>query len=758
MRARPQVLYTMFQDVAPIIRVVGFAIENYKMLYSEKIGLKRTDPTRWRLKTDELGRETWHYLSEAESAQSPQSNYVKHLLKVDGFPTPKPETITSPLQAAEKGADFFQLLQEPCGIFPCQYKGPMFITPGVVIANYFTKTEIPEPFRIELSRFLVNYAHPVDGGWGLHTEDKSTAFGTTMNYVVLRLLGMDADHPVLVKARKTLHRLGGALVNPHWGKSFLALLSLYEWEGVNPTPPEMWMLPYEFPIHPGRWWVHTRAIYLPLSYLAANRIQRELDPLLKAIRSEIYVQPYETIDFSKHRNTVCGVDLYYPHTKVLDVANYIIAKYEKYIRPNWLLKKTNERVYELIQKDCYNTDYLTIAPLSFAFDMMTCYVHEGPKSHAFSRYVDRMNDSIFHGPEGMTAMGTNGVQVWDVAFMIQYLFMAGLAEKPKFHDMIRRGFMFLVRSQFDSECAEGSFRDKRKGGWPFSTKTQGYTVSDCTAEALKAIIMVKNHPTFADMKDKIPDENLYMAIDLLLRLQNRASIEPGSFAAYEVIRATPLLEKLNPAEVFNNIMVEYPYVECTDSVVLGLTYFAKYYPDYKTDQVKFAIENAVKYIVSAQNPDGSWYGCWGVCFTYASMFALEAFYTVGQSYNTSKSVKLGCEFLISRQREDGGWGESMKSCETHTYVNSEKSLVVQTAWALIGLILADYPDQKPIEKGIKLLMDRQLPTGEWKFESAEGVFNHSCAIEYPSYRFLFPIKALGLYEKRYKAGLTKLYD
>ena len=73
---------------------------------------------------------------------------------------------------------------------------------------------------------------------------------------------------------------------------------------------------------------------------------------------------------------------------------------------------------------------------------------------------------------------------------------------------------------------------------------------------------------------------------------------------------------------------------------------------------------------------------------------------------------------------------------------------MQTAWALIGLILADYPDDEPIWKGIQLLMDRQLPTGEWSFEDVEGVFNHSCAIEYPSYRFLFPIKALGLYVKR----------
>ena len=33
-------------------------------------------------------------------------------------------------------------------------------------------------------------------------------FGTGLNYVALRILGIDAEHPVCVKARATLHKLG----------------------------------------------------------------------------------------------------------------------------------------------------------------------------------------------------------------------------------------------------------------------------------------------------------------------------------------------------------------------------------------------------------------------------------------------------------------------------------------------------------------------------------------------------------------------
>lgn len=77
------------------------------------------------------------------------------------------------------------------------------------------------------------------------------------------------------------------------------------------------------------------------------------------------------------------------------------------------------------------------------------------------------------------------------------------------------------------------------------------------------------------------------------------------------------------------------------------------------------------------------------------------------------------------------------------------SQVVMTAWAVITLIKADYPDIEPIRKGIKLIMDRQQPNGEWKQEAIEGVFNKSCMISYPNYKFTFTMKALGMFATKY---------
>ena len=86
--------------------------------------------------------------------------------------------------------------------------------------------------------------------------------GTALNYVALRLLGVSAEHPVIVQARATLHKLGGqdrlvtyklcppiqflggAAASAAWGKFWLSVLNVYDWEGNSPIPPELWYVKY----------------------------------------------------------------------------------------------------------------------------------------------------------------------------------------------------------------------------------------------------------------------------------------------------------------------------------------------------------------------------------------------------------------------------------------------------------------------------------------------------------------------------------
>lgn len=146
----------------------------------------------------------------------------------------------TPLHSAQNAITYFSQLQLPPGNWGCEYGGPLFLLPGLVIAWYVTKTPVPEYISIEIRRYLFARQNPVDGGWGLHIEGESSVFGTAMNYVTLRLLGASEEDSRIIHARGKLHQLGGAVNGPHWAKFWLSVLGCMEPEAVNPVPPDLW--------------------------------------------------------------------------------------------------------------------------------------------------------------------------------------------------------------------------------------------------------------------------------------------------------------------------------------------------------------------------------------------------------------------------------------------------------------------------------------------------------------------------------------
>ncbi|KAH7318251.1 squalene/oxidosqualene cyclase [Stachybotrys elegans] len=705
-----------------------------------------TDRTRWRMKDDD-GAHTWHYLEDDEAAKEwPQSYADKYFLNLPRE-TPTLPTPQSALDAARNGLTFFERLQLPAGHWGCEYGGPMFLLPTSVFAWYATRTPIPAPYATEIKNYLLARAHPEDGGWGLHIEGESTAFGTSTNYAVLRIVGVEPDHPAMVKARATLHRLGGATHSPHWAKFWYAVLGIADWDLVNPIPPEAWLLPDWLPVSPWRWWVHIRQVFLPMSYLYSKRWVMEETELIRELRDELFVEPYTEIQWGKHRNSIAAIDNYHPKSWIMSLINWLIVYvWNPYLRTNYIKNWAEAWVSELVDMEDRNTDYSDLATVNGPMNTLVCYARDGPGSYSVKRHLERIQEYFWLNEEGMFVNGTNGVQCWDTAFLIQAIFRCGLEKDERWRPMMNKALGFLDRHQIRDNCEdqEKCYRQQRKGGWPFSTKVQGYAVSDCISEALKAIILLQKVGKYPEA---LEDQRIFDAIDTLLLYQN----DNGACSSYEKRRGGEWLEWLNVAEVFGRIMVEYDYPECTTACVTTLTLFNKHWPEYRSAEIKTFIRRATNWIKSNQRMDGSWYGSWAVCFTYATMFALESMHSIGETYSNSKVSKRGCDFLVSKQREDGGWSECYKACETQQYLEHPAgSFVVQTAWALIGLMEADYPHVEPIKKGIEFIMSRQLPTGEWpQGEGIEGVFNKSCMIVYPNYKFTFTIKALGMFANKY---------
>ncbi len=645
------------------------------------------------------------------------------------------------IDAIINGIHYFSQLQSDEGHWPGDYGGPLFLLPGLLIASYLSETPFPKAHQEMMKIYLLNHQH-VDGGWGMHIEGESTMFGTVMQYVSLRLLGCDKDDNRLQKARKWIKDNGGATGIPSWGKFYLSILNLYDWEGFNSLFPEIWLFPKWLPVHPSHYWCHSRMVYLPMAYCYAERVQAPENDLILSLRTEIYTEDFNTIHWPKQRNHVCQKDCYTQQSPVLKWMNLFTNSFEKII-PKWLRKKSTAYLLRYINAEDAQTNYLDIGPVSQAINSLCIWHAYGKESEQFKKHVARWYDYLWVAEDGMKMNGYNGSQLWDVAFTTRAMLESDLG--LLFPKTLNKSYQFIDDMQIlaEHETHQAFFRHPMIGSWPFSTAEQGWPVADCTAEGLSATLAVHKTKLF---KQTISDERIKLAVDVILSYQN----QDGGWPTYELSRAPTWVEKLNPSEIFADIMIDYSWTECSSACVNALLEIKECYPDYKRAQIDTALTRGLQFIIQQQREDGSWYGGWAVCFTYATWFAIEAL-VQGKDYIDATvqtdSINKACQFLLSKQMPDGGWGETFESCAKMTYSQAQTSQVINTAWAILALQIANIPNKKAIQRGIDLIINRQLENGDWAQENISGVFNYNCMITYSAYRNIFPIWALNRFYK-----------
>ncbi len=118
-------------------------------------------------------------------------------------------------------------------------------------------------------------------------------------------------------------------------------------------------------------------------------------------------------------------------------------------------------------------------------------------------------------------------------------------------------------------------------------------------------------------------------------------------------------------------------------------------------------KKALDYIVSKQEPDGSWGSWWEYydCPGYAMWQCIPALHT-DTSYNSAR--KKAVDYALSIQLENGSWNQ--KDAEGTNHISAE----LQTVFMLSALKEETSAECKEAyRKGIAFLIQRQLSNGSW---------------------------------------------
>jgi squalene/oxidosqualene cyclase-like protein len=630
--------------------------------------------------------------------------------------------------AIERAVDHLVGLQSDAGSWNPVYSGPNFLLPMYVIVCHASSTELTRQQRLDLHGALLRTSQP-DGGVALYSGGPSRMFTTTLTYVALRLL--DEPPEGLHSLHQWIGAHGGIHQAPMWAKFFMSLIGLYDYRGVEPILPELWLLPRWAPVHPGRFWCHTRQVYVPMAWLYGRRVSRPPTPQVLAIRDELLERPWESVEWLSYRASLATGDVLAPHGVLLTIATKALRAAER-CSIGRIRSRALDRLLQHIRYEDASTDYVALGPINAMLNLLVHHFDE-PGGPEFERALEALDAYLRMNSGVLEFQGYNSSELWDTAFALQALAAADEGG-PGVATAISRGLEYVERTQVREELPGGAkhFRDPARGGWPFSNLRHGWPVTDCTAEAVRASLAV----SALGGTEGVTEERLRDGVSWMLSMQNR----DGGWSTYEQTRAPRWIEKLNPTQVFLNVMVDRSFVECTASCIQALAAARSSGLVYSRG-VDEAISRGVDFLASQQWADGSFEGAWGVCFTYGTWFAVSGLLAGGVS-NADVRIERALGFLVAQQRSDGSWGEDPGSCVRRTYVQAQQGQVVMTSWALLTLTRAGHSSRTAATLAARFLAEKQRSDGGYPAESWAGVFCRTSMINNELYRHYFPLWAL----------------
>lgn len=568
---------------------------------------------------------------------------------------------------------------------------------------------------------LLKRTHQPDGGWNIYYGGSSELSTTVEAYFALKIAGISPDNPIMKKARTFIVNNGGIENCRVFTKIFLALFGLYEWKKLPSMPVEMMLLPnwFYFNIYEFSSW--SRSVIVPLLIIFAKKPTLQLPDLFSLDElciSNGYSNPKICNTFNDcWKSFFRYFDKFF--LKVLDShpMNFMREK---------AIKKAERWVLEH-RDDSGNWGGIIPAMMNSVI-ALRCLGHD-IDGIRIKKGLEIIESFRIENTETLSLQSCIS-PVWDTAIICNALRKAGL---PDNHPDLIRAANWLIDKQI---LKDGDWKIKNRegqpGGWAFEFENDFYPDTDDTAEVLMALQNITINPS--DDKSK---EAFNRGLRWLLSMQS----SNGGWAAFDVDNNKRIINKIPFADLES--LLDPPSSDVTGRVlwILGIIGYRADYPP---------VRDALNFLKRNQEPDGAWYGRWGVNYIYGTFLVLNGLKAIGEDMNQGY-IQKAVNWLKIHQNQDGGWGESCKSYEDKNYKGIGDSTASQTAWALMGLLAVDESTSSFVQKGIKYLIDRQNDDGTWDENEYTGTgFPKHFYIKYHMYRNYFPLLALSEYHNQTK--------
>jgi squalene-hopene/tetraprenyl-beta-curcumene cyclase len=612
--------------------------------------------------------------------------------------------------AADRSAEALLGRQRADGHWAFELEADVTIPAEYILLDHFLGT-INQPLHERMAAYIRDIQEN-HGGWPLFHRGAVNVSASVKAYFALKCVGDASDAAHMVRARNAILENGGAEKSNVFTRIQLALFGAIPWTAVPVMPVEIMLLPRWFPFHLSKVSYWSRTVIVPLLVLMAKKPQAKnprnvrIDELFRTPPALVKEWP--------------GSGSHSPLAPAFGVLDKILRFFEPRM-PQGPRRKAIDKAVAWVKERLNGEDGLgAIYPAMANTVMMFDCLGTAP-DHPDYAIARKSVDKLVIDTPGRAYCQPCLSPVWDTALAVHALMEAGASP-----DAIQKACDWLKERQVLDVVGDWvAWRpDARPGGWAFQYNNAHYPDLDDTAVVVMAL----------DRFDRVKYRDaIERGVEWVLGLQSKN----GGWGAFDADNSYYYLNHIPFAD--HGALLDPPSADVTARCLSMLAQVG-----YGKDHPQVAA--AIDYLRREQEPEGCFFGRWGTNYIYGTWSVLCALNAVGIS-SEDPMMRRAAEWLIKKQRPDGGWGEDGASYwKNQPKGEGSVSTPAQTSWALIALMAAGGADSECVKRGIAWLANAQKSDGTWDEDYFTAVgFPRVFYLRYHGYKAYFPEWALARY-------------